>query len=157
MRPSQHLVISTLAGGIAWAATGTPWALPTTIGAGVLIDIDHAPDIWWRHVLQKRALLTIILHSWEWLILLVGLAVWSEFPWWATAIVIGYGIHLATDHFFNDGVTWSYSIIYRMFRGFRYERLTNEFGSDDSYEVLRKELPFAIALIEWWRRKSARQ
>ena len=41
--------------------------------------------------------------------------------------------------------------------GFSLERFAPERGSEHTYDVLRKEVPVAVYLIEWWRtRRSPR-
>ena len=102
-----------MAGGAVWAATGEPWALPVTVAAGVLVDADHGPDLWWTLALQRRPLAVVALHGWEWLTALIVLGFWTQFSWWLVAVIVGYGLHLVTDHLFNDGKPMSYSLIYR--------------------------------------------
>jgi hypothetical protein len=111
--PSRHLALSTVAGGAAWAATGEALALPVTVGAGVLVDADHAPDLWWTLALGRRPVAVWMLHGWEWLVGLVVLGVWVGFPWWLVAVLVGYGLHLITDHLFNSGGLGNYFLIYR--------------------------------------------
>ncbi len=37
-----------------WAFTGEPLSVPVAIGAGVLIDMDHSPDLWWAYALRRE-------------------------------------------------------------------------------------------------------
>ena len=53
-----------------------PLAIPITVGAGVLVDIDHSPDYWWTYALRREAMATLVLHGWEWLVGLVFLGIW---------------------------------------------------------------------------------
>ena len=137
-----------------WAATGEPWALPVTVGAGVLVDLDHGPDLWWTFALRREPVATFLLHGWEWLAALVVLGLWTGFPWWLLAVVVGYGLHLLTDHVFNGGRIWSYSLIYRARHAFRMEKLAPDWKMDHAYGVLQKEVPFAARLINWWSSRS---
>ena len=154
MRPSRHLAVSTAVGGAAWAVTGEAWALPVAVGSGVLVDVDHAPDYWWTFALRRRPLAIFALHGWEWLLGLVAVGIWTGFPWWLLAVVLGYGSHLVTDHLFNGGGLWSYSLVFRVRHGFRKERVAPYWDFDHGYETLRKEVPIGAAIIEWWRRSS---
>ena len=159
MQPSRHLALSTANGGALWATTGEPRALPVTVGAGVLVDLDHGPDCWWTFALGHKPVATFVLHAWEWLAGLVALGIWTGFPWWLVAVLSGYGLHLITDNLFNRGGTWSYSLVYRARHRFLVERLAPGWNLDRGYDVLRKEIPFAVRLIEWWggRRLTRRE
>ena len=101
MQPSRHLLTSTVAGSGVWAMTGESWALPIVVTAGVLVDLDHGPDAWWNVALERKPIVTLAFHAWEWLISLVLLGVWTGFSWWLTAAIIGYGLHLFTDQIAN--------------------------------------------------------
>ena len=154
LRPSRHLALSTVVGGAVWAATGQPLALPITIGAGVLVDVDHGPDLWWHFALGREPTATFVLHSWE---LLTGLAVfglWAGFPWWLMAVLLGYGLHISTDHVFNPGRLLSYSLVYRAYHRFKVARLAPDWDFDHAYGILRAEVPPAALLMKWWRNKS---
>ena len=154
MRPSRHLALSTAAGGAAWAVTGEPWALPVTTATGVLVDLDHGPDLWWTFALRRQPVATFLLHGWELLAGLVVLGIWIGFPWWLLAVLVGYGLHLATDHLFNGGGLWNYSLIYRARYRFQLTRLADGWDFDHAYSVLRKEVPPAVMLIEWWKGRT---
>ncbi len=156
MRPSRHLALSAAAGGGIWAASGQPWALPMTVAAGVLVDVDHAPDLWWTFALKRKPIATFLLHSWEWLTGLLVLGVWAGFPWCLVAVIVGYGLHVITDHAFNHGALWSYSLAYRAWHRFRMASLAPGWDFDYAFDVLRKEVPPAAMLIDWWNGRSAR-
>ena len=125
-----------------------------TLAAGVLIDGDHAPDLWWTYALRRQPSATYLLHSWEWLVGLVLLGIWTGFPWWMAALVVGHGLHVTTDHIFNKGGPWSYSLLYRARHGFVLPRVAPGWDHDRSFEVLRSEFPLAARLIEWWRKRT---
>ena len=141
MRPSRHLALSAAAGGATWAATGEPLTLPIAVGAGVLVDLDHAPDYWGTFALRRRPVTVLALHGWEWVALLVGLGIWAGFPVWLVAVLVGYCLHLATDHQFNSGLLWSYSFVYRARHRFKREKVAPNWNFEDSYEILQRELP----------------
>ena len=151
LRPSRHLGLSAAAGGAVWATTGEPWALPISVATGVLVDLDHGPDLWWAFALRREPIATFVLHGWEWLLGLVVLGLFMGFPWALSAALVGYGLHLITDQMFNNGGLWSYSLVYRARHRFRAAELAPDWDFDHAYEVLRSEVPFATATIEWWR------
>ncbi len=154
MRPRSHLALSTAAGGGLWAATGEPWALPVTVAAGVLVDVDHAPDLWWTLALGRKPVATFLLHGWEWVVGLVALGMWTGFPWWHLAVVVGYSLHVTTDHLANRGGMWSYSLIYRARHGFQVAKLAPHWDFDHAYDMLRREVPPAAMLIKWWKDRA---
>ena len=153
MRPSRHLALSAAAGAAAWAVTDQPWALPVTLATGVLIDIDHGPDFWWSHVIGRKPVAVLILHAWEWLAGLLIIGIWAGFPWWMVAILVGYGLHVSTDHLFNRGRLLTYSLLYRASFRFEVSRLAPNWNSIHTYRILQNELPYIAKLYDWWRHK----
>ncbi|MFC1935222.1 hypothetical protein ACFLX9_00420 [Chloroflexota bacterium] len=153
MRPIRHLLVSSVAGSGAWVITGEPWGLPVTVAAGVLVDLDHGPDVWWSLVLENRPISTLVFHAWEWLAGLLVVGIWTGFPWWLTAMLVGYGLHIATDHVANKASPWRYFIVYRAWCGFQTERVGDELGYDAVNEVLKQEIPPAAWLMDWGRQR----
>ena len=137
--------------------TQEPWALPVTVAAGVAVDIDHGPDLWWTFALRRKPVAVAVFHGWEWLLGLVAFGVVAGYEWWLAALTVGYGLHLMTDHMFNGGHPWSQSFIFRARHRFSLERFAPERGSEHTYDVLRKEVPVAVYLIEWWRTRRSRR
>jgi len=156
LRPSRHLALSIVAGSLVWAGTGEPWTLPVTVAAGVAVDLDHGPDLWWNLALGHSPVAVFVLHAWEWLAGLLALGIETGFSWWLTAVVVGYGLHIITDHINNKGRMWRYSIAYRARHGFKVARLAPQWDSNYTYSVLKREIPPAVVLIEWWRRRARR-
>ena len=72
------------------------------------------------------------------------------------AVVVGYGLHIITDHISNKGRMWRYSIVYRARHGFKVARLAPQWDFNYAYSVLKREIPPAAVLIEWWRRRARR-
>ena len=153
MKPSEHLVLSGGAGATLWAFTGELWALPVTVGTGVLIDMDHALDFVWNFALERKAVAVLLLHSWEWLAVLMLLGAWLGFSWWLLAVMVGYGLHVATDHAFNGGGRWLYSLAFRARHGFQRSRISPGWDREHAYLVLKREVPPAAWFIEWWKRR----
>ena len=156
MRPSRHLALSCAAGGALWVTTGEPLALPIAVGAGVLIDVDHGPDLWWALALQRKPTATFVFHAWEWLAGILTFGLTGAFSWWLSAIIVGYGLHLVSDQAVNKGRIWSYSILYRGVHRFQTTSLAPQWDFHSTYNVLRKELPPVARLTERWRRRSYR-
>lgn len=156
MRPSRHFAVSTAAGGVLWAASGEPWILPITVAAGVVVDADHAPDLWWNFALRHQPVFTVVVHAWKWLAGLVVLGVWMGFPWWIIGVVVGYGLHLTTDHLFNSSCLWTYSLFFRTYRRFQVAQLAPGWDFDHAYDVIQRKCPLAAKLIELWRARAPR-
>ena len=158
MLPTRHFAISAAAGGVVWASTGEPLALPVTTAVGTLLDGDHIPDMWWNFVLRRTPVFTVLAHGWEWIGVLLALGVWVHFPWWLIAIIAGHGLHVISDHVFNArGSTWAYSVLYRARHRFRAIRLIDDwdFGFDTAYEHLRQETYMIWRLVDWAVRRQA--
>lgn len=118
MQPHSHLVLSAAAGAAVWGATGEPLSIPLALAAGVLVDVDHVPDMVVEHVLDRTPRLTLGLHGWEWLLSLVAAGAWLGFPWWLIAIGAAYALHLGGDALFNGLGASRYSLLYRAARLF---------------------------------------
>ena len=146
--------MSTAAGASVWAVSGEPLAVPVAIGAGVLIDIDHSPDLWWAYALRREPVSVLFFHSWEWLFGLILFGLWTGFPWWLAAVVLGFGLHLITDKGFNRVSLKSQSLIYRARHRFRAAVLVPNMDLDQTYRILEQEVRPAVWLIEWWRSRS---
>ena len=129
-------------------------AVPVAIGAGVLVDIDHSPDLWWAYALRREPVSVLLFHSWEWLAGLILFGVWTGFQWWLVAVVVGFGLHLITDKVFNRVSLRSQSLIYRARHRFRAAVLSPDWDLDATYRVLEQEVRPAVWLIEWWRDRS---
>ena len=137
-----------------WAITGEPWSLPVTLAAGVLVDADHAPDLWWTFALGRKPIATTLLHGWEWVATLLVVGILMGFPWWLLAMSVGHGLHVVTDQLFNGGGWRAYSVSYRASHGFQMVNVSPDWDSEHAYGVLQKEMPNAARLIGWWKEGS---
>jgi len=140
MRPGGHIVVASAVGlGVA-AATQSPWAFATSLGAGVLVDADHSVDYFRWFVLKNRGRVLYLLHAWEYLPLLVlasAISDWNPLVLGATA---GYLSHLVADQWANKAYALTYSIIYRAAHGFRIQKVspwTVEGSHDDLIGVMK--------------------
>ena len=140
LRPTAHLALATGAGLATWLGTGEPLALPVAVGAGVLVDGDHLPDMVSHFYLGRRPTVTFILHAWEWLLILTVVSVWLGFPWWSVAALVGYGSHVVTDSLFNGGKLPAYSIVYRAYHRFDPARIGPDWRLGHPVTELLREL-----------------
>jgi hypothetical protein len=129
---SEHLALSVPAGAVVALATGQAEAgLAFAVGA-VLIDLDHPLDYWREkgftlsiHRLnlffgsREPRHLVLVLHGWEWPLLL--LAAWAGLglPLWAGALASGWLAHLALDQRYNLLQPWAYWFFARFQQGFK--------------------------------------
>lgn len=128
--------------------------LPATIGVGVLMDIDHIPEVYRRWVLDRPLKVWCVLHAYEWLPLAV-LACWLT-GWNPLAIgaTLGFLGHLVSDHLANRLHPLAYCIIYRAKVGFDARHLLR--GDDRLTMRWFLSLPlvgrYLLALLMWVRR-----
>ena len=129
---SLHILTSIMAGYIVWKIWKKPIAafLTAFIG-GVLIDLDHLIDYFLAFGLSfnleyfakgyqflKSDKIYILFHGWEYVIILIVLAIWIIKNKTAKSVFLalarGLFFHLSVDCITNDGAKIStYSIIYR--------------------------------------------
>ena len=116
MKPPVHLAVSAAGGGLIWSVTGEPWSLPVAVASGVAIDADY--------VLNRIPIVTKLLHGWEWLVISITIGVWTGFPWWITAIILGYSLHIAGDQITHPPSRWwNYVITYRTWKGYSWREI----------------------------------
>lgn len=153
MKPSRHFALSAGVGGVVWAVSGEPLAIPVAVAAGVLIDADHAPDLWSSLVLRRPPTAMYPLHAWEWVAALIAYGAWAGFPWWLAALTAAFGLHVATDQVFNRAGPWTYFFFYRAWRGFRLDRVAPRWRDENTMRVLQQELPMAAWFLRWAQRR----
>jgi hypothetical protein len=141
MSPGGHLITTALACAGVYALTGLAALTAGVIAGGFLIDVDHVldyvvvegqrdlrPAAFLRYYSEQRMRrVTLVLHSYELVALLVALA-WATnwTPLWG--YILGVSLHLPLDVFFNGRLLSRnlipfYSIAYRWRLGFRAEPL----------------------------------
>lgn len=139
MKLAAHCLSALPLAGLAWAVTGGSGAAALAAGvAAVCIDFDHITD----YVLCNRGWggvkhffasceegqlprLYLLLHSWEWQILLWGLVVSGLGPVWLTGLAIGLTGHILLDSFGNRRMVRPafYWLCLRAAQGFAGDRL----------------------------------
>lgn len=131
MKLVQHIAISAVVAALVWVLFRSVAASAACFLAGVFLDIDHLIDYVYNYgwnIRPKRLFrafeyevfenIFLFLHSWEFV------AVYLVFLWlinWqpvAMGALIGIGVHLFLDHFFNKHSVFAYFISYRLRHGF---------------------------------------
>jgi hypothetical protein len=141
MSPGGHLTTTALACAAAHAAGAAPALVAGIAMGGFLIDLDHVldyvafegrrdlrPAAFLKYYTEQRTQrLVLLLHSYEMLALLIGLA-WVTGWTWLWGYVVGMAFHLPLDIVFNGQVLSRnlvpfYSFTVRWRAGFRAEPL----------------------------------
>jgi hypothetical protein len=144
-----HVVVSTAAGGIVWAATGEPLSVPAAVAAGVLPDGDHVLDYYLRYWRGQRGRLLLLLHGWEFLALGIALYVALQPGDWAIGLLAGYFTQIGGDQLFND-VRWNtYLLTARIVNRFDSMRILGR-RDDRAYLALVESLPFGRTRLKRW-------
>ncbi len=144
MGPIGHTAVSLGLGGVAWAATGSPLALPVAVTTGVLVDVDHVIDFFDSKDRGRACHMLRPFHAWEYLLLtLAVLLIFSQHPLLLVAF-LGYLSHLLLDQFANRVHPLAYFIVYRAAHGFRRRQLT-PYVFSESYQPVEEAVP-------WWGR-----
>ena len=143
MSPGGHLVTTAAACAAVYAGTGDAALTAGLAAGGFLIDVDHAVDyvLFERqrdlrpasflryYVGGKAQRVVLLLHSYELLVLLAGIA-WVTQIAWLWGWVFGMLLHLPLDIIFNgkfasSGLFHFYSFTVRARAGFRAARFTD--------------------------------
>lgn len=126
MGPIGHTVVSSTVGVGVLAGTGSIEAAATTLGVGVLMDVDHLYDYYQKFARGKPGKIYVLFHGWEYS--LVGLVIMSFFfhPPVFIGAVLGHLSHMITDQWHNGSSKRMYFITYRTIKGFN----TAAFGSN---------------------------
>jgi hypothetical protein len=133
MKMEHHMAVSVVvAGAVFGVSRSWPMALASFF-AGFLIAVDHSFDylmqygarIDVRHFFHAsyqrqydRAFL--LLHSWEWALLLGALSWWSGWNPWLTGICIGMTQHIAFDQLANAPSPFGYCFFWRLRHRFHF-------------------------------------
>jgi hypothetical protein len=136
MKSTYHVVASAAISGALYAIFGS-WAMAaSSFITGVLIDVDHITDYVIVHGLRfdmqnffsffyenRLHKVTLLLHGWEWL-LLVALVAWaSGWNLWITGALLGWFHHMVFDRIFNISTFLSYSLLWRWRREFDFKTI----------------------------------
>ncbi len=135
MKLGHHIAFSTIFSGILYMVSRSWGMASACFISGIFIDLDHVLDFFiiygrpfsierffqvFYHELKFKQIF-LILHAWEWLILLFAAAWVTGWSPWFVGILIGSGHHMILDYINNGGYIWSYSIIWRWRNNFDFE------------------------------------
>ncbi|MBL7130357.1 MAG: hypothetical protein ISS45_02990 [Candidatus Omnitrophica bacterium] len=145
MSPTGHLVSSLIGAGIIYSIFGSFISAVIFFISGVFIDLDHIFDyvrqyglkslnirtlseICYEHKLDK---LTIIFHSFEFLLILwIFITIFKLNIFWI-ALALGISVHLIIDQLSNGTFALSYFLTYRWIKHFNTKELFFEKGIKD--------------------------
>ena len=122
MLPHKHVAISAAIGAVSWWGTGNALTAAAALTTGVLPDIDHAVDYAYYYRFGTHRLI-LPLHGYEYAILgaVASFFIGYEVLWIA---VISYLVHLLADQSENQTHKLGYSLIFRLWHGFRIEEIS---------------------------------
>jgi hypothetical protein len=126
MSPKHHIAVSAVVSGILFAIFRS-WPLTiSSFVSGILIDLDHIVDYiieyGYRFDIkkffnffygEKYSKLTLILHGWEWLFVLLAASWLTAWNHLVVGMLIGFGHHLLLDKLYNISTILSYSLLWR--------------------------------------------
>jgi len=128
-----------------WSITGSPLAVPASVAAGVLVDLDHISDFFEPQEEGRLRYMLRFFHAWEYFLMaLAVLLTFSQHPLFLAA-VLGYLSHLALDQFTNRSHPLAYFILFRASRRFERRRLTPHIFEESYRRLLEAPKP-------WWAR-----
>lgn len=136
MKLRYHVAISAVSSGILYAIFKS-WGLSVTLFiTGVFIDLDHVLDYLLENgpyintnkffsffYEERHRKITLLLHGWEWLILLGIYAKLTVWDLWVTGAFIGYALHIIPDYFYSKAPFRSYSLIWKWKNNFNSEKI----------------------------------
>ena len=132
MKLSRHIAVSSAISALIFAATRSVAVSVSTLLTGIFIDVDHVfeyfreygfkPDV--QHFFHtftdtQYEKLYLFMHAWEWMVLLFTAAALTHWNEYAIGIAVGYSQHLVLDQIFNRCMPGTYSVIYRIHKGWK--------------------------------------
>jgi hypothetical protein len=114
MSPKYHVAISAVISRVLYAIFKS-WALAiAAFVSGIFIDLDHVIDYVIEHGFhfnikkffhffygEQYKKINLILHRWEWLIILLILSWLTDWNPWITGVFIGFSQHILSDRIYN--------------------------------------------------------
>lgn len=120
-----------VAGAALYAAFRSPSMAAASLIGGVLVDVDHmmdylmergmpkAPRDFFDHFYRQRHIrIVLVLHAWEWFLVMAAVGYFTGWSPWLAGLFIGYAHHLISDTMVNGMLVRSYSFLWRASRGF---------------------------------------
>ena len=137
MKFSHHIAVSSFVSGILYVFFKS-WSLTiASFLSGILLDLDHYIDYVFEcgspfqvkrffHYIYEEKLekIYLILHGWEWSVILLLTGWMMDWNHWIVGITIGYGHHMVFDAIFNrHWPVLGYSLLWRWKRDFVSEQV----------------------------------
>ena len=135
MRLSAHVGFSAIVSAALYTISRSWEMAASCLISGIFIDLDHVIDFFilygWPFTFKKffnvfyRELsfkqIFIVLHAWEWMILLFAASWITGWNPWFVGTLIGCGHHMIIDFINNGGYVRSYFLIWRWRNNFDFE------------------------------------
>jgi len=149
--PIVHATVSLSVGVTAWAVGGSPLAVPVSVAAGVLPDLDHLIDYLDSLDAGRPRHMFRPFHAWEYVFLasIVALGLYSNQLF--LVAVLGYLSHIAIDQLSNPVHPLAYTLTYRVFKGFRRRALTPHMFDPSYWRVQQSKPYWAILEPTLWK------
>lgn len=135
MRFYQHCIISGVVSSLFYILSKNLPAALLSFCSGTLIDIDHFPDYFikvkWKlknfkiqdffhsYRWEPQPRYYLVLHSFEWSLIITLVTFFMGYPVYALAVLLGYFLHLLLDTFSNGGHPLGYFFFFRWYKKFR--------------------------------------
>lgn len=126
MQARYHVVVSLGVGAIIYAVFKSLGLALAFALSGIFIDLDHFIDYWVQAGFslkikeffdfcygRKFHKSYLLLHGWEWLVLLLVGSWLSGWNAWVLGTLAGFGLHLVMDQLANGPSLFGYSLVYR--------------------------------------------
>jgi len=136
MHLAHHIVVSGVAAAVLWAGFRSSALALASVLTGVFIDLDHWLDYFREYgfrlsvraffdVSRRRAWrhLYLVLHGWEWLVVLLVACAATNWNPWLVGACIGWTHHLVADQIVNRPVLLGYWLVYRWAHRFEKEAM----------------------------------
>jgi len=137
MKPIFHFVSSLIACIIIYFASKSLLASILCFCTGFFIDLDHLIDFWYsrpknplsvsnflhsKKYVYKNNKLFVLAHAWEYLIVLIIIGFYLNWPWWLIGLLTGITLHYSLDiyNLANKKTNKiAYLITYRLIKNFK--------------------------------------
>lgn len=134
MQVKVHIISSAVLALVIYYFWRSPSASATAFLGGILLDLDHLFDFWKsrprnpcnigeflhpENYMRRNSKVLVLLHSYE-IVILLWLITW-QFHWQAVLLALScaFTLHLILDDIGNELKTFSYFLIYRVYKRFR--------------------------------------
>ncbi len=116
------------------------------------MDLDHLYDYYQRYVKGKKGRVYVLLHAWEYPLIMSFISLVFYHPFLLAAI-LGHLAHVTIDHAWNRLTPFAYWITYRAIKGFESRHISPHHDVMNSYRSLPRLLPFGHLVEPWFQRR----